>query len=300
MKKTNLLIWITTLVAISLLASCKKEENTIVISDAKSLNEILFIEGAKRIKGDIPVPSSGIFGDDLENATTEIIFSNSNGSFEVQFEYPDEEKIVFFKVDGTEDYFELTLKNDGSIAQKIEKMENKITLCCFCAQPAKFNNPPGNPGKYPATLQTCKLEKGKTKEESLKNKNNWSPPKKININTYSDFKVGEGEFTYNGKTVTGSCISVPATQCSSGIDVAITNSSATSYFLIYNMPSASSGTFALTEYESEGCNLFALGDVDGFLGLGTFLGGFVTKTGPKSFVFTYKEDGITISGIGSY
>lgn len=299
MKKTNLLIWITTLVAISLLASCKKEENTIVISDAKSFNEILFIEGAKRIKGDIPIPSSGIFGDDLENATTEIIFSNSNGSFEVQFEYPDEEKIVFFKVDGTEDYFELTLKNDGSLVQRKNNFYNKFYLCC-----SNCNNPQDKirfeRQMYYATLQTCTLEKGKTREESLKNKNNWSPPKKININTYSDFKVGEGEFTYNGKTVTGSCISVPATQCSSGIDVAITNSSATSYFLIYNMPSASSGTFALTEYESEGCNLFALGDVEGFLGVGTFLGGSVTKTGPKSFVFTYKEDGITISGIGSY
>lgn len=282
-----------------MMSSCKKEkeEDAIIISDAKSLNDNLHIEGAIRVKGNIPEPIDGIYGGNLEGLTSDVVMSDANPSLEIEFQYPDSEKIVFFKIDGTDDYFEFTMNNEGKTNQKMIDVNNRFMMLC-CIPPhcnVKFKNSP----KFLAKVQTCKLQKGKTKAESLADKRNWCPPRKINIQTFGEVKIGDGYFVYKGATTKGLCVGVPATQCSTGLDVTIINTDVSLYFIIYNIPSASSGTFPFTGFEGDGCNLFALGNIDGNLGLDGF-GGSLTKTGAKSFVFSYKEESKIITGAGSY
>ena len=114
--------------------------------------------------------------------------------------------------------------------------------------------------------------------------------------------AGEGSFSYNGNTYSGTCIELPATQCSTGKDVVIASVTGSAGYsvIVYNMPDASSGTFQLTPFsEANGCELFIL---DNF-GL-TDTSGSLTKTGPNSFSFSYTagEGGssYSVTGSGNY
>jgi hypothetical protein len=122
-------------------------------------------------------------------------------------------------------------------------------------------------------------------------------------------QLGTGSFTVDGTTYTGICVGVPSSFCPSGLDVAITptvGNSTSQSFLIYNMPSASSGTFNVTDgYQSNGtCNLWTA-----YSSVGTVYAsksGTITKTGPKSFTFTctvyYLLNNVskTVTGQGTY
>lgn len=127
-----------------------------------------------------------------------------------------------------------------------------------------------------------------------------------------EFKLGEGSFTTGGQTYKGMCMSTPGYDCSDKVNVVITAQGADS-FIIYNMPSASSGTFTIKDYLDYDnpigdCDLWAAG----YLSSGTVplegdttLKGTLTKTGPKSFTFSgnYIDDNHgshSVSGSGSY
>lgn len=116
--------------------------------------------------------------------------------------------------------------------------------------------------------------------------------------------LGSGSFTLDGVTVSGTCIGVASTSCSGGLDVGITPTTGSSeQFSIVNMPSASSGTFNITNAtQSSGtCNLWA--GTSGYLSKS----GTLTKTGAKSFTFTAtlydateQNPDKTITGQGTY
>lgn len=309
MKKVYLFIGISMLTVL-MFEACKKNENntptstTIEISDVKGLNDNLYIAGANRLNGNIPEPADGTYGDTIALKTTDIALSDVDGAFGIEFTHNDvdvDSTLVYLQFDGMDNYFEMVVGKDGKVVQKTTTGMDNFIWCCY-----KHCGPHGTELKIKGgvtaktTIQTCKLQKGKTRTESKLNKRNWAKPRKLNIRTYGEYSIGSGEFNSNGVTYTGLCVSVAATQCSSGIDVTITDQAASNFFIIYNMPTANSGSFQFTEFQSAGCNLFALGDVGGTLGLEKPVGGTLTKTGAKSFVFTYYEGGKTITGAGAY
>ncbi|QQR98504.1 MAG: hypothetical protein IPK18_02955 [Sphingobacteriales bacterium] len=171
MKKLTYLI-ITTITAILFIfVACKKEKEATI--SAQELSEKITIEGASRIKGNIPVPDGGEYGTSIEIYTDEIIVEENKTSFDVTFEGIEDKKIAYFKVDGSDDYFELELDEYGSIASRISdliKEEQKyIGFCIF----------PGTPVQRQVTVQFCKIPKNKTKAEAKANKQNWCTPKNI-------------------------------------------------------------------------------------------------------------------------
>lgn len=91
--------------------------------------------------------------------------------------------------------------------------------------------------------------------------------------------VGSGSFKYDGQTYTGVCQST-------GTDVVIASQSGQS-FVIYNMPTSTSGSFNFKDgYQANGTT-----DLWGALNGATFFGatkptGSVTRTGAKSFTFS--------------
>jgi|GEM_PF-6010972 len=91
--------------------------------------------------------------------------------------------------------------------------------------------------------------------------------------------TGQGQVTYNGQTINGSCTSIVAqtTGCT-GIDVVIMGDE---NFAIQNMPAASSGTFSVNG-DGNNCNPYAL---TLWGGTANSISGSITKTGAKSFTF---------------
>ncbi|MFO0414083.1 MAG: hypothetical protein ACK50E_00400 [Bacteroidota bacterium] len=130
--------------------------------------------------------------------------------------------------------------------------------------------------------------------------------------------IGTGSYTFSGTTYQSFCIGVSATLCNSGLDVTLSHqdNDPKGAVAIYNMPSASSGTFSIVDGEKEldislnpslkSCKLFViLSDLvmsDGYVSKS----GTLTKTGPKSFTFTCSAIDLTtnqtkvITGKGTY
>lgn len=117
-----------------------------------------------------------------------------------------------------------------------------------------------------------------------------------------------GQFVYSGTTYKGSCQSVSPMYCSTGIDVGIVVDRTThsDYFTIYDMPTQSSGTYTITNADSNyaKCQLYIVysrSDDNGHSQSGT-----LTKTGEKSFTFSVAMKDIihgatyTMTGSGNY
>jgi len=86
--------------------------------------------------------------------------------------------------------------------------------------------------------------------------------------------------------ISGNWTAIPATQCGSGQDVVSPIASGTAYTIIYNMPTASSGTYTINEAcENAGtCNVFVL-HTDDQGNIYSSLDGIITKTGSNTFTF---------------
>ena len=114
-------------------------------------------------------------------------------------------------------------------------------------------------------------------------------------------------FTESGTTYSGPCTAVNSTSCTNGKDVGITSSTGTPAFFVYNMPSASSGTFNFTNGASSvgTCNLWG-GYVLSVSNVNVTRSGTLTKTGANSFTFSCIVYDITtnvnktITGSGNY
>ncbi len=92
------------------------------------------------------------------------------------------------------------------------------------------------------------------------------------------------EFTFGSDKYTGPCTAVSSQICKGSTDVGIIS---TKSLLVYNMPTASSGTFTITNgwVANPACNIYVLiqkesGDVS------ASINGTLTKTGEKSFTLS--------------
>lgn len=109
---------------------------------------------------------------------------------------------------------------------------------------------------------------------------------------------GTGTFAVKGQTYTGNCIGTP--NGSGGTNVTIANTSEA--LVIYNMPSAASGSFTINPFTGSNTNLYILTSP----GMLASVSGTLSKTGAKSFTFTGQVKDIStnqtynISGSGSY
>ena len=117
-----------------------------------------------------------------------------------------------------------------------------------------------------------------------------------------------GTFTLKGTSFSGPCQSIPATSGVSGnIDVIIASSTGAS-FTIYNMPTASSGTSNVVNFDDNtgfSSQLYAICVPNGNTGYSS-TGGTVTKKGSKSYEFSITmldlitDEHVTITGSGKY
>ncbi len=97
---------------------------------------------------------------------------------------------------------------------------------------------------------------------------------------------GSGQFSLGGNSYSGTCGSVPDIYGCSGVDVIILTSSGVA-FDIYDMPTASSGSYSFTDgYQNVStCNLYGLTSAINGTQYAT-QSGTLTKTGTTSFTFS--------------
>jgi hypothetical protein len=118
----------------------------------------------------------------------------------------------------------------------------------------------------------------------------------------------KGTFTVKGTKISGACQSIPATSGVAGnIDVIIASTTGAS-FTIYNMPTASSGTNNVVNFDGNtgfSSQLYAI-CVPNTNTVYTSTGGTVTKKGSNSYEFSVNmidlttEEHVTITGSGKY
>jgi hypothetical protein len=118
-----------------------------------------------------------------------------------------------------------------------------------------------------------------------------------------------GTFTVKGTKFSGPCQSIPATSGVSGnIDVIIASSTGAS-FTVYNMPTSSSGTNNVVNFDDNtgfSSQLYALCVPNNGSVLYSSTGGTVTKKGSKSYEFSVNmidlstNEHVTITGNGKY
>lgn len=116
-----------------------------------------------------------------------------------------------------------------------------------------------------------------------------------------------GSFIVDATTYSGTCTAVNSTSCTNGKDVGIAPSTGTPTFLVYNMPSASTGTFNFVNGATAvgTCNLWG-GFVLSVQNVLVTRSGTLTKTGANSFTFSCivydiaTNSNKTITGNGNY
>ncbi|MDT0645227.1 hypothetical protein RM545_00880 [Zunongwangia sp. F260] len=177
-------------------ADKEEEENSeIQITDATSLSKALEVEGGTRKTGDIPYPGNGEYGGELEVQTTSVIVT-PNSEFNFTARAKGEAGILFLKVDGTDEYFEipysrddndnLRMSSDPKVARRAMKRmaTSKETEVNWCRP-----NPPirltahaliPNTISQEATVQTFEMPMQGAPVD-FSNLQLWSPPQKVQI-----------------------------------------------------------------------------------------------------------------------
>lgn len=104
--------------------------------------------------------------------------------------------------------------------------------------------------------------------------------------------MGQGKFTINGQTYSGLCAKTNSSFCTTGTgssDATIAHNYGVNSFIVYNIPSESSGTFQFQDgYDAvTSCQLYALISLNtGETAMGTKAGGTLKKTGANSYTFS--------------
>lgn len=123
-----------------------------------------------------------------------------------------------------------------------------------------------------------------------------------------DIASASGKFSVKGTEYSGPCQAIPATSGVSGNLDAIIASSTGASFIVYNIPTGSSGTSNVVEIDSDvpfSSQLYAICTVNS----GTIYsstGGTVTKTGSNSYKFSVNmvdlttNETVTVTGSGKY
>lgn len=121
-------------------------------------------------------------------------------------------------------------------------------------------------------------------------------------------KITTGTFTYGTDKYDGMCMATASLDCSGQTNVAIVHNNGTNSLLVYNMPSASSGTFTIKsgwQYAST-CELYVLGTLSTTSAYAA-VSGTVTKTGARSYTVSVNvstspsyTNTIKVTGSGNY
>ncbi|RYU89374.1 hypothetical protein EWM62_13675 [Mucilaginibacter terrigena] len=117
-----------------------------------------------------------------------------------------------------------------------------------------------------------------------------------------------GTFTVKGTKFSGPCQSIPATSGVSGNIDAIIASSTGASFIVYNIPTGSSGTSNVVEIDDNvpfSSQLYVICTVNSST-IYSSTGGTVTKTGSNSYTFSVNmidlttDETVTVTGSGKY
>ena len=195
-------------IAILAFSHCKKDKEepapvtptptpapaVVKVNDATSLSSALNIEGAIKKTGGIPAPTSATYGRTLDVTTPQVVLTSGN-SFDFELKTTNQAKIVFIKLAGTNEYFQVTLDENGSFIRTANGT-TKIRQCCTpdgCASllgPGKGGNIEST-FNVQATVQVFEppVQAGVPDLSFLSDPQYWSPPQNI---TYKCFKTGTG------------------------------------------------------------------------------------------------------------
>ena len=121
-------------------------------------------------------------------------------------------------------------------------------------------------------------------------------------------KLTTGTFTYGADKYDGMCVATASLDCSGQSNVGIMHNNGTNTLLVYNMPSASSGTFTIKNgwQYAYTCELYVLGTLSTTSAYAA-ISGTVTKTGARSYTVSVNvstspsyTNTIKVTGSGNY
>ena len=185
-----------------------------------------------------------------------------------------------------------SLKSYGFYAAELEDPSgNKLNL--KTGTTASFNLPiaANDVSTAPQTVKLWHFDKTKAiwVENGTANKVNGKY-----VGTVPHFSEWNCDDWYTSTTVSGPWYEVASSYCNGGFDVVYYNSTTTESIIVYNMPTASSGTFYFTNAVNslQSCQLYALYIPSGsnasnvFYSVPSQASGWLKKTGTKSFTMS--------------
>lgn len=211
--------------------SCEKE-NKIDPSDSNALQSVLVVPGGQLVPGNPPSPTTTA-GSPTINSTQSSGSIQSGNQLQVPFGFNSTSGYnnCYVQVRGASNgYFNIPANNNannGTITIPIQ-VPSSVASGSFCVQYciADSRGRVSNVREYCVDVSSPSGSGG----------------------TVSN---GKGSFTINGKTYQGTCISIPSTMGNTGLlDVSIVANDGSSV-IIYNVPSASSGTSNFVDFSTQ-------------------------------------------------
>ena len=259
-------VLLSMLVAGFAFTSCsKKEKESVDPTDSNALQSVLVVPGGTLQNGNPPPPSGGANAPQIFN-TQSTAAVNAGGQVSVPFSYSSNSGYTrcYVQVDGaTNGYFDIpqpsSNPNQGQVTIPINVPSNVSSgdFCVlYCIQDGS-----GNVSQW---QEIC-----------------------VNVTGTSSGggggTIGSGTFKIGSQNYTGAIVQgVPTSTGGTGVDVVFASQSGASVVL-YNVPTASSGSFNIVEYA--GGTERWLYATDGSY-YGTSLSGSMNKTGAKSISFS--------------
>lgn len=187
----NLSKLLAMLFIVAIVSSCDKsdegEPKVTEVKDAKSLSAALAIEGATRKSGDIPFPGGTQYGKNMNLQTSAVIIT-PNSDFEFVTEIEDNAGILFLKLDGTDEYFQIPY-NGSSLGRSAGS-----PMYVICAPSIKLNAKPMIPESFTAsaTVQAFTMPLQSNQTVDFSDLQRWTPPKRV---TFRVVPTGTGDIT---------------------------------------------------------------------------------------------------------
>ena len=263
MKTLNLLAAL--LFCTTFLFSCKKEQEKIDPADANALQSVLVIPGGELVSGDLPSPT-GSTTSPVINGNQSSGVTSSGGQAAVPFTFTSRAGYnnCYARVSGaTNGFFRISgnnAANSGNITIPINIPAN-VAGGQFCVEYSIADAQ----GRNSNIRQFCITVVD-------------------NSSSGGTSGTGSGSFTVAGQTYSGIAISQPASTSSTGIDVVIASTSGSS-FIIYNMPTGSSGSSTFRDGYSQN-GLWGATFYNNGIFMATKAGGTLTKTAANKFTFS--------------
>jgi len=279
----------TMLVAGVSFTSCsKKEKENVDPTDANALQSVLVVPGGTLQNGNPPPPSGGANAPQISSNTSTANVTAGN-QVSIPFSYTSNSGYTrcYVQVDGaTNGYFDIpqptTNPNQGQVTIPINVPSN-VSSGNFCIN---YCIQDGN-GNVSQWREIC-----------------------VNVTGTSTGgggggTIGSGTFKIGSQNFSGAIVQAvsPSTTGGNGVDVVFATAAGASV-TIYNVPTASSGSFSIVEYAGGTERWLVAQDGVGFWG--SSLSGSMNKTGAKSISFSATVEDIsgggtrTVTGSGSW